>query len=86
MKMLRLTADKPLNPPPIHAFLPTPKLRRFILLGSGHRHFFFPLLTHHILTIHADVVLADKLVPQGMLNLILSKIELIAAKKFPGNK
>ncbi|EDR03954.1 uncharacterized protein LACBIDRAFT_306686 [Laccaria bicolor S238N-H82] len=44
-----------------------------------------PLLTHHSLTIQADVVLAHKLVPQGVLDLILSKTELIIAKKFLGN-
>ncbi|EDR00383.1 uncharacterized protein LACBIDRAFT_314396 [Laccaria bicolor S238N-H82] len=51
-------------------------------LGSGT---LLTLLTHHILTIHADLVLVDKLVLQGVLALILNKTELITAKKFPGN-
>jgi len=44
-------------------------------------------LTHQILTIHADLVLADKLIPQGALAVIPSptKTELIIAKKLPGN-
>jgi len=36
--MIELAADKPLNPPPIHAILPTPKHGRIIPLGSGHGH------------------------------------------------
>ena len=43
------------------------------------------LLTDQILTIHADLALANKLVPQGVLDLIPSKTELIIVKKFPGN-
>lgn len=81
--MLELPANKS---PPTHTLTPTPKLGRFILLDSAQGLFFFPLLTHHILTIHVDLVSADKLMPQGVLNLILSKTELIAAKKFPGNR
>ncbi|EDR00382.1 uncharacterized protein LACBIDRAFT_314395 [Laccaria bicolor S238N-H82] len=43
------------------------------------------LLTHQILTIHLNLILADKLVPQGVLNLISNKAELTIAKKSPGN-
>ncbi|EDR13104.1 uncharacterized protein LACBIDRAFT_322550 [Laccaria bicolor S238N-H82] len=81
-QMLELTVDKPLNPRHIHAFSPTPKIWRIILLGSGT---LLTLLTHQMLAIHADLMLADKLVPQGVLALILSKTELIIVKKFPGN-
>jgi uroporphyrin-III C-methyltransferase len=85
-EMLELTVDKPLNPPTIHSLSPTPKPGRIVLLGSGPGHpALLTLLTHQILTTHADLVLADKLVPQGVLDLIPSKAELVIAKKFPGN-
>ena len=85
VKMLKLTADKPLNPPTIHSLSPTLKPGR-IILGSGPGHpALLTLLTHQILTTHANLVLADKLVPQGVLDLLLSKAELVIAKKFPGN-
>lgn len=80
-EVLEPTADKPLNPPTIQAFSPTPKRGR-IILGSGT---LLTLLTHQILTIHLNLILADKLVPQGVLNLISNKAELTIAKKSPGN-
>ena len=40
------------------------------------------LSTHQLLTIHVDLMLVDKVVPQGVLDLIPSKTELIIAKKF----
>ena len=84
-EILEPTADKPLNPPPIHTLSPTPKLGRIVLLGSEHGLPTLPnLLTDQILTIHVDRVLADKLVLHGVLDLIPSKTELIIAKKFPG--
>jgi len=82
--MLELKADKSLNPPTIHSLSPTPKPGRIVLLGSGPgQPTLLTLLTHQILTTHADLVLADKLVPQGVLDLIPSKTELVIAKNFP---
>ena len=84
-EMLEPTADKPLNPPAIHTLSSPPKLGRIVLQGSGHGLPAPPnLLTDQILTIHADPVLANKLVPKGVLDLMPRKTELIIAKKFPG--
>ena len=77
-EMLGPTADKPLNRLLTHTLSPTPTLGRIVLLGSGHGHpALLNLLTDQILTIHADLALANKLVPQGVLDLIPSKTELI---------
>ena len=84
-EMLELTADKPLH----SLSLPTSKPRCIILLGSGPGHLslltLLTLLTHQILNTHVDLMLADKLIPQGMLDLIPSKTELFIMHKFPGN-
>ncbi len=59
---------------------------RILLVGSGPGH---PSLltqaTHSALTKLADLVLSDKLVPDAVLALIPSGVEVRIAKKFPGN-
>ncbi len=59
---------------------------RILLVGSGPGH---PSLltqaTHNALTKLADLVLSDKLVPDAVLALIPSGVEVRIAKKFPGN-
>ncbi|CAK7244400.1 MAG: uroporphyrin-III C-methyltransferase [Sporothrix thermara] len=58
---------------------------RIILAGSGPGH--PDLLTRavHQAILSADVILADKLVPQGVLDLIPRRTEVAIARKFPGN-
>ncbi|ERT00003.1 uroporphyrin-III C-methyltransferase [Sporothrix schenckii 1099-18] len=58
---------------------------RIILAGSGPGH--PDLLTRavHQAILSADVILADKLVPQGVLDLIPRRTEVTIARKFPGN-
>ncbi|KAF9040274.1 hypothetical protein BDZ89DRAFT_1060705 [Hymenopellis radicata] len=59
---------------------------RILLVGSGPGH---PSLltqaTHNALTKLAHLVLSDKLVPDAVLALIPSHVEVRIAKKFPGN-
>lgn len=68
------------RPAPSHASTP-----RVLLLGSGPGH--PSLLTLAALNAlrTADLVLADKLVPSPVLQLIPSTVKTIIAKKFPGN-
>ncbi|CAK7266896.1 uroporphyrin-III C-methyltransferase [Sporothrix epigloea] len=63
----------------------SPKQGRIILAGSGPGH--PDLLTRavHQAILSADVILADKLVPQGVLDLIPRRTEVAIARKFPGN-
>ncbi|KAL0071658.1 uroporphyrin-III C-methyltransferase [Marasmius tenuissimus] len=59
---------------------------RILLVGSGPGHpSLLTLATHTALTKLADLVLADKLVPDAVLALIPSHVEVRIAKKFPGN-
>ncbi|CAK7271751.1 uroporphyrin-III C-methyltransferase [Sporothrix epigloea] len=62
-----------------------PSQGRIILAGSGPGH--PDLLTRavHQAILSADVILADKLVPQGVLDLIPRRTEVAIARKFPGN-
>ena len=53
---LEPTADRPVNPSPIHTLSATRKRRRIVLLGSGHGHSaLLTLFTHQILAIHAGL-------------------------------
>lgn len=57
-----------------------------LLVGSGPGHpSLLTLAAHHALTSAADLVLTDKLVPEGVLSLIPSHVEVRVARKFPGN-
>ncbi|OAA76913.1 Uroporphyrin-III C-methyltransferase [Akanthomyces lecanii RCEF 1005] len=70
------------SPPDSHR---SPKLGRLVLAGSGPGH---PELltraTHHAI-LAADLILADKLVPAGVLDLIPRRTPVHIARKFPGN-
>ncbi|KAG9242912.1 tetrapyrrole methylase [Calycina marina] len=61
------------------------KKGRIILAGSGPGH--PDLLTRaiHKAILAADIILADKLVPSGVLNLIPRRTPVHIARKFPGN-
>lgn len=62
------------------------KQGRVFLVGSGPGHpSLLTLAAHAALTREADLVLTDKLVPEGVLELIPKHIELRVARKFPGN-
>ncbi|KAI0673838.1 uroporphyrin-III C-methyltransferase [Trametes maxima] len=59
---------------------------RIFLVGSGPGHpSLLTVATHAALTKHADLVLSDKLVPDAVLALIPSGVEIRIARKFPGN-
>ncbi|KAG7092193.1 hypothetical protein E1B28_008561 [Marasmius oreades] len=59
---------------------------RILLVGSGPGHpSLLTLATHTALTKLADLVLSDKLVPDAILALVPSNVEIRIAKKFPGN-
>jgi uroporphyrin-III C-methyltransferase len=59
---------------------------RILLVGSGPGHpSLLTVATHNALTKLADVVLSDKLVPDAVLALIPSHVQVQIARKFPGN-
>ncbi|THH20513.1 hypothetical protein EW146_g854, partial [Bondarzewia mesenterica] len=63
-----------------------PKPGRILLVGSGPGHpSLLTMATHNALTKHADLVLSDKLVPEAVLAIIPSNVEVRIARKFPGN-
>ncbi|KIK59328.1 hypothetical protein GYMLUDRAFT_677470 [Collybiopsis luxurians FD-317 M1] len=79
-----------LPPTSIHSLHPSPpsltKLGQILLIGSGPGHpSLLTLAAHRALTELADIVLADKLVPAAVLALIPSRVEVVIARKFPGN-
>ncbi|XP_006453846.1 hypothetical protein AGABI2DRAFT_196395 [Agaricus bisporus var. bisporus H97] len=62
------------------------KRGRILLVGSGPGHpSLLTIATHTALSQLADLVLADKLVPDAVLNLIPKNIPIQIARKFPGN-
>ncbi|KAJ3853862.1 uroporphyrin-III C-methyltransferase [Lentinula lateritia] len=74
----------------IHSIFPSPpnpiKPGQILLVGSGPGHpSLLTIAAHRALTELADIVLADKLVPAAVLALIPSRVEVVIAKKFPGN-
>ncbi|KAJ4485889.1 uroporphyrin-III C-methyltransferase [Lentinula aciculospora] len=74
----------------IHSIIPSPpnptKPGQILLIGSGPGHpSLLTLAAHRALTELADIVLADKLVPAAVLALIPSRVEVVIARKFPGN-
>ncbi|KIK59323.1 hypothetical protein GYMLUDRAFT_1004741 [Collybiopsis luxurians FD-317 M1] len=79
-----------LPPTSIHSLHPSPpsltKPGQILLIGSGPRHpSLLTLAAHCALMELADIVLADKLVPAAVLALIPSRVEVVIARKFPGN-
>lgn len=65
---------------------PTSPPGRILLVGSGPGHpALLTVATRDALTKHADLVLSDKLVPDAVLGLIPSHVEVRIARKFPGN-
>lgn len=64
--------------------MPRP-LGRIILAGSGPGHPDLLTRATHRAILAADLVLADKLVPSGVLDLVPRRTEVHIARKFPGN-
>jgi uroporphyrin-III C-methyltransferase len=63
----------------------TQKRGRIILAGSGPGHPDLLTRATHKAILSADVILADKLVPSGVLDLIPRRTPVHIARKFPGN-
>ncbi|RDW77648.1 uroporphyrin-III C-methyltransferase [Coleophoma cylindrospora] len=63
----------------------TPKRGRIVLAGSGPGHPDLLTRATHKAILSADVILADKLVPAGVLDLIPRRTPVHIARKFPGN-
>ncbi|TBU26867.1 uroporphyrin-III C-methyltransferase [Dichomitus squalens] len=73
---------------PLHGLIlsPPPRRGRILLVGSGPGHpSLLTVATHAALTKYAQLVLSDKLVPDAVLALIPSGVEVRIARKFPGN-
>ncbi|KAI9745292.1 MAG: hypothetical protein M1818_001572 [Claussenomyces sp. TS43310] len=64
---------------------PPSKSGRIILAGSGPGHPDLLTRATHKAILAADVILADKLVPSGVLDLIPRRTSVQIARKFPGN-
>jgi uroporphyrin-III C-methyltransferase len=63
----------------------TEKKGRIILAGSGPGHPDLLTRATHKAILTADIILADKLVPSGVLDLIPRRTPVHIARKFPGN-
>ncbi|KAF5381181.1 hypothetical protein D9757_007850 [Collybiopsis confluens] len=79
-----------LPPTSIHSLQTSPLLQtkpgQIFLIGSGPGHpSLLTIAAHYALTKLADIVLADKLVPAPVLALIPKTVEVVIARKFPGN-
>ncbi|KAI5302009.1 hypothetical protein KEM56_001139, partial [Ascosphaera pollenicola] len=61
------------------------KTGQIILAGSGPGHPDLLTKATHDAIQHADIILADKLVPEPVLNLIPRRTSVFIARKFPGN-
>ncbi|EDN93311.1 siroheme synthase [Sclerotinia sclerotiorum 1980 UF-70] len=61
------------------------KLPQIILAGSGPGHPDLLTRATHKAILSADIILADKLVPSGVLDLIPRRTPIHIARKFPGN-
>jgi uroporphyrin-III C-methyltransferase len=64
---------------------PSPKKGLLILAGSGPGHPDLLTRATHRAILSADLILADKLVPAGVLDLIPRRTPVSIARKFPGN-
>lgn len=71
--------------PPPPSSLPPKNRGRIILAGSGPGHPDLLTRATHKAILSADVVLADKLVPAGVLDLIPRRTPVHIARKYPGN-
>lgn len=71
--------------PPGAVTPPSPKLGRIVLAGSGPGHPDLLTRATHKAILSADIILADKLVPSGVLDLIPRRTPVHIARKFPGN-
>ncbi|KAK3363265.1 tetrapyrrole methylase [Lasiosphaeria hispida] len=80
--ILRSSPDAIRNPGPDQ---PTTATGRIILAGSGPGHPDLLTRATHKAILSADLVLADKLVPAGVLDLIPRRTPVSIARKFPGN-
>ena len=76
--------EKPLEPESL-AVKSLEKKGRIILAGSGPGHPDLLTRATHKAILSADVILADKLVPAGVLDLIPRRTPVHIARKFPGN-
>ncbi|KAH7316550.1 uroporphyrinogen-III C-methyltransferase [Stachybotrys elegans] len=65
--------------------IPRRKVGKLILAGSGPGHPDLLTQATHKAILTADVILADKLVPSGVLDLIPRRTPVQIARKFPGN-
>ena len=66
--------------------VPSSPRGRIFLVGSGPGHpGLLTVATRDILTMQADLVLSDKLVPEAVLAIIPKQVEVQIARKFPGN-
>lgn len=75
-----------LSPSPPSPTTPcSPKLGRIILAGSGPGHPDLLTRATHKAILSADLILADKLVPAGVLDLVPRRTPVSIARKFPGN-
>ncbi|KAH6665406.1 tetrapyrrole methylase [Halenospora varia] len=70
---------------PLTNTVPSPKRGKIILAGSGPGHPDLLTRATHKAILHADLILADKLVPSGVLDLIPRRTPVHIARKFPGN-
>ncbi|TPX07764.1 uncharacterized protein E0L32_010556 [Thyridium curvatum] len=73
------------NPNPNSVHGGSTKKGRIILAGSGPGHPDLLTRATHRAILAADLVLADKLVPQGVLDLVPRRTPVTIARKFPGN-
>ncbi|KAF8588937.1 hypothetical protein K439DRAFT_1629202 [Ramaria rubella] len=71
--------------PPLASPVPPKTRGRILLLGSGPGHPSLLTLATSTALQNADLVLSDKLVPEGVLRVIPKHVELRIARKFPGN-
>ena len=71
--------------PPDSPNRPSGKGGRIILAGSGPGHPDLLTRATHKAILSADIILADKLVPAGVLDLIPRRTPVHIARKFPGN-
>lgn len=71
--------------PPDSPNRPSGKRGRIILAGSGPGHPDLLTRATHKAILSADIILADKLVPAGVLDLIPRRTPVHIARKFPGN-
>ncbi len=78
-----LTTANSINPNPTSPS--SQSLGRIILAGSGPGHPDLLTRATHKAILTADLILADKLVPSGVLDLIPRRTPVSIARKFPGN-